>query len=304
MPKTKPPLAAGLLWEHRFEEEDWGVTWLGDERLAVHFADGLRLFEVPSGRQVARLAGRFFAAPLAPGRMLSWAGEVIDADGRVCARLPPWPSIVNYLSYWPCAFSPDGSLYACSEDVTTLSVRRTADHTALFTCDTRDEVDSAAFSRDGTLLVAARTGKPLLYHPVGSQAVRRASGTAAKGFPRMVRFSPDGALLLDSAERQKKFMLREGATGTLREVFTHPGVVASRAFVADGRQIVAVAGRTFLVLSASPLRLQATLAIGVDNAGDTVVPSSSGARIALCAPCVEPPKSITVWDVGALRAAR
>jgi len=172
----------------------------GGDRLAVATTDGVRILEVPGGREVGRLAdpdaevvslavsrdGSVLAAGRGNGTIQLWNVR----SGR------PTATLRGHIDAVPAvAFSPDGrTLASGGADGTTRLWSLPAGTQAAMLTGHNQQVRSLAFSPDGSTLASAGPDSPIrLWDVGGRRALAVLSGHRAGA--AAVAFSPDGRTL-------------------------------------------------------------------------------------------------------------
>jgi WD40 repeat protein len=189
----------------------------GARALVGAYADGMRLYDLSTGKELARLTGRFsgtlFAAAFSPdGQTIAAGGEnralqLWDARTGKPLPSPGHQGIIQSLS-----LSADGKQLAsiASDEGIRLWDVATGRPVQGFRSP-RGEFAGVAFAPDGNLLAAEGRGRfvRMLQAPTG-QEVRRFEG-APEGH-RVVAVSPDGKVVA-AGGRDRSIHLWEAATG-------------------------------------------------------------------------------------------
>ncbi|CAO5156577.1 WD-40 repeat-containing protein [Frankia sp. AiPs1] len=204
--------------------------------LATTSKDGIRLWDVATGRTTLTLSGRksilVHDCAFSPdGRLLATTGadktaRLWDATtGRQALALTGHRGPV-----YGCAFSPDGSLVATTGTDRTVRLWGAQTGKNIATLDEhRGTVYSCAFSPDGRLLVSAGAESTLLWDVAHGEILMSLPGHT--NFTGGCAFSPDGSLLATAGNEGTR--LTDTSNGTT--VASLPGSAQSCAFSPDGK---------------------------------------------------------------------
>jgi WD40 repeat protein len=201
------------------------------------------------------------------------------------------------------AISPDGATIAAGQDWlpgfedATLKIWSVASGGQLrgLNVGVSYDVDSVAFSPDGTMVAAACWDNNVRIFSTSGGLVHTLSGHA--GFVNSVAWSPDGSLVA-SASNDNTVKLWNVATGTLHKTLTgHTFFVMSVAFRANGSQVVSGSwdGKV-KIWNARTGTITTTLSAPSGSAIDAVA-VLDGALVAGAGSDATPDAKIRIWDV-------
>jgi WD40 repeat protein len=206
--------------------------------LATTSKDGIRLWDVTTGRPVDELtgAGRSRSAPnscaFSPdGKLLAVTGS--DKNIRIFDMATRTETQVFSGHKGPAygvAFSPDGAILATTSTDRTVKLWGVATGNAIATLsgEHRGSVYGCAFSPDGRLLVSAGAESTLLWDVALGESIMPVPGHT--NFANGCAFSPDGLLLATTANDGTR--VTDVPTGTT--TMTIGGSAQSCAFSPDG----------------------------------------------------------------------
>jgi WD40 repeat protein len=204
----------------------------------------LRLWEVDSGREIARYQGHtepVFAVAFSPdGQHVisgSWDNtlRLWDVEGAHSRVFEGHTGPVQAL-----AFSPDGRYVVSGSKDKTLRLWDVVSGHCRLLAGYTDSAGAVAFSPDGRHIITG--GGRLRARPSGTLLVWDASGPSRRidghtGPVQALAFSPDGRHIV-SGSPDKTLRVWEVATGTSRRFGGHTGSVNAVAFSPDGRYVV------------------------------------------------------------------
>ncbi len=209
------------------------------QRLVSGGEDGVRVWDVASGRQLHFLHkqlllalspdGRWLATTEQPGTVKIWDAESWRQTWAFTGDERPGEPVL--------AFSPDGRWLADGSREGGVILREAASGREQFQVPVRGRVSGLAFRPDGQELLVAGPDGVQVWDPVGGRHLRDWDGTPEISGPMV--FHPEGRRLV--TRRESQMQIRDATTG--QEIITLPVDPRAAAFSPDGR-ILAVAGGT------------------------------------------------------------